>query len=155
MVSARRVLGVWSLSSCCLLGLLLLGACGPDTRRRIARLEGAGAEPATDSPATGTALGDLHAYRRLEIEGAFGNLRAPLLPADQHPISVRDITDGSPGAVVRVLEVETSPDGLSGAFHGHLELTDQQLGAYLSGAWVVVIATEAHPEGEIRGAFLP
>lgn len=137
-----------------LLGMLLLGACGPDTRVRLARLDGTQAVPPTDSPATGTAFGTLHAYRRLEIEGAFGNLRSPLAAVEGSPVVVRDVSDGNPGSVVRVLEVETG-DGLSGAFHGHLELTEAQLGAYLSGRWVVVIATEAHPEGEIRGAFPP
>ncbi|HLT29051.1 MAG TPA: CHRD domain-containing protein [Myxococcaceae bacterium] len=147
MFSGRRVVLRGSL-----LGLLLLAACGPDARVRIARLEGAQAQPPTDSPATGTAFGSLHAYRRLEIEGAFGNLRAPLLR--DTPISVRDVSAGTPGSVVRVLEVD-APDGRSGAFHGHLDLTEAQLGAYLSGDWVVVIATEAHPDGEIRGAFSP
>lgn len=148
MVSGRSALLRWSL-----LGLLVLSACGPDTRTRIARLDGDQAEPPTDSPATGTAFGTLQAYRRLEIEGAFGNLRSPLLN-EGSPIAVWDLSRGAPGSVVRVLEVD-SRDGLSGAFYGHLELTEEQLGAYLSGDWVVVIATEAHPDGEIRGTFSP
>lgn len=130
--------------------LALLNGCGGALVSRGVRMTGEEALPSNTSLASAAAVASLEELQRLDVSGTFGNLSGPLLEVDGSAIHLRRGARGETGPLVLALTVDTR-DGLSGAFFGHLDLNEEQLGAYMSGELYLVVFTEAHPEGELRG----
>ncbi len=146
--------GARTWTRCGLVALVLLAGCGGPEISRGVRMSGEEALPSNTSLASAAALAKLAELQRLDVSGTFGNLSGPLLPIEGSAIHLRSGARGETGPLVLALTVD-SRDGLSGAFHGHLNLDEVQLGAFMSGDLYLVVFTEAHPEGELRGQLGP
>ncbi|GAC1329833.1 MAG: CHRD domain-containing protein [Beijerinckiaceae bacterium] len=108
-------------------------------------LKSANTVPPNNSPATGTAEATLDtSTNKLSWKVTYSDLSSPLLGAHFHGPGEPDKNVGI------VLPFKTSPSPIEGS----ATLTSPQARDMMAGKWYVIIHTESHPEGEIRGQMM-